>query len=227
MPAEPPVPPPDAGAVFGAALPLAVAYARLLCGPAVQRGLLGPGEAGRIWSRHLLNCAAVAELVPRPATLADVGSGAGLPGIVLAMLLPDVTVTLIEPMERRVSFLHECLAELSLPNAEVRRARAEELAGSAEFDVVTARAVAPLARLAVLAAGLARPGGLVLAIKGASAAAELAAAQPVLRRLGTRDAQLVRAGSGKVEPAVTVVRFTTPDRLRTGRKAVRNRASRR
>jgi 16S rRNA (guanine527-N7)-methyltransferase len=202
-------PPPAAAEIFGAALPRARRYARLLAGPAAERGLIGPEETGRIWTRHLLNCAAVAELVPHPAAVVDLGSGAGLPGVVLAMLLPDIEVTLLEPMARRVAFLTECVAELNLGNAVVRRGRAEEVAGQLAADVVVARAVAPLDRLAVLAAGLARPGGLVLAMKGAGAADEMTRAQPVFRRLGVPDAELVQAGSGKVEPPVTVVRFTT------------------
>lgn len=202
------LPPPDeAVAVFGAALPAAERYARLLAGPGVTRGLLGPREVPRLWTRHLLNSAAIADLVPRPSTLIDLGSGAGLPGIVLALLLPDVTVTLVERMQRRSIFLTECIEELSLGNARVCQATAEELAGKVAADVVTARAVAPLDRLAGLAAGLVRPGGLILAIKGATADEEVARARPVLRRLGMRDVAVVRAGEGKVDRAATVVRL--------------------
>jgi 16S rRNA (guanine527-N7)-methyltransferase len=126
------------------------------------------------------------------------------------MLLPDVEVTLLEPMARRVSFLAECVTALDLANAAVRRGRAEDLAGQLAADVVVARAVAPLDRLVGLAAGLARPGGLVLAMKGASAAHEVARAQPALRRLGARGVELIQAGTGRVEPTVTVFRFTVP-----------------
>jgi 16S rRNA (guanine527-N7)-methyltransferase len=193
--------------VFGAALPLAERYVQLLAGPGVIRGLLGPREVPRLWTRHVLNCAAVADLVPRPSALIDLGSGAGLPGIVLALLLPDVQVTLLERMERRSLFLDECVQELGLRNAQVYRATAEEVAGKLAADVVTARAVAPLDRLAGLAAGLVRPGGLILAIKGAAAEEEVAQARPVLRRLGMRDVAVVRAGDGKVDRAATVVRM--------------------
>jgi 16S rRNA (guanine527-N7)-methyltransferase len=193
--------------VFGAALPAAEQYARLLAGPGVIRGLLGPREVPRLWTRHLLNCAAIVDLVPRPGTLIDLGSGAGLPGIVLALLLPDVEVTLLERMERRAAFLGECVAELNLGNARVCRATAEDVAGKMAADVVTARAVAPLERLAGLAAGLVRPGGLILAIKGAAADEEVARARPVLRRLGVRDVNVVRVGNGKVDRAATVVRM--------------------
>jgi 16S rRNA (guanine527-N7)-methyltransferase len=193
--------------VFGTALPLAERYVQMLAGPGVIRGLLGPREVPRLWTRHMLNCAAVADLVPRPSALIDLGSGAGLPGIVLALLLPDVQVTLLERMERRSLFLDECVQELGLRNAQVYRATAEEVAGKLAADVVTARAVAPLDRLAGLAAGLVRPGGLILAVKGAAAEEEVAQARPVLRRLGMREVAVVRAGDGKVDRAATVVRM--------------------
>jgi len=141
--------------------------------------------------------------------LADLGSGAGLPGLVLAILLPQIRVVLVEPMARRTRFLEECVRELGLGNVAVRRGRAEELVGEIRADVVTARAVAGLDRLAVLASGLARPGGLVLAIKGASAEAELEHARPVLRQLGATGAEIVIAGGGLLDQPATVVRFRT------------------
>jgi 16S rRNA (guanine527-N7)-methyltransferase len=198
--------PASAAGVFGPALPAAVTFAGLLATRGVERGLLGPREVPRLWDRHLLNCAVVAELIePRRGTLLDLGSGAGLPGLVLAMLLPETAVTLLEPMERRCRFLTEAVAELGLANVSVLRGRAEDV--TVRTDVVTARAVAPLPRLAELAIGLVRPGGMVLAIKGRTAQEELTAARPVLRRIGARDAQVVQAGQGKVVPATTVVRF--------------------
>jgi 16S rRNA (guanine527-N7)-methyltransferase len=203
-----PAPPPGARAVFGSLLPAAEEYVSLLAGAGVAQGLLGPREVPRLWSRHVLNCAAIAELVPRPSTLVDLGSGAGLPGVVLALLLPDVEVTLLERMERRAAFLRECVGVLGLPNAQVCCGRAEDLAGTIVADVVTARAVAPMDRLAGLALGLVRPGGLVLAIKGAGAAEEVAKARRVLRRLGVRDVSVLQAGGGDSEPAATVVRLT-------------------
>jgi len=207
VPAVPAPPAPASAAdVFGPARPTALAYAVILATRGVQRGLLGPREVPRLWDRHLLNCAVVADLIEqRRGTLLDLGSGAGLPGLVLAMVLPDVTVTLLEPMERRCRFLTECVTELGLANVSVLRGRAEDV--TLRTDVVTARAVAPLPRLAELALGVVRPGGMVLAIKGRTAAEELRAAGPVLRRIGARDAQVVRAGQGKVVPATTVVRF--------------------
>jgi 16S rRNA (guanine527-N7)-methyltransferase len=209
-------PPPVARELFGAKLPQAQAYAALLAEAGVERGLIGPSEAARIWERHLINSGLVAELLPETAAeagqLADLGSGAGLPGIVLAILRPDLRVTLVEPMARRTAFLAECVNDLELSNVEIRRGRAEDLASEMQADVVTARAVARLDRLAVLAAGLCRPGGLVLAIKGASAAAELDHARPALRRLGATDAEVVTAGDDLVareliEQPTTVVRF--------------------
>jgi 16S rRNA (guanine527-N7)-methyltransferase len=199
-------PPPGASAVFGPALDEARAYAGMLATRGVEWGLIGPHEVPRLWDRHLLNCAVVADLIgSRYRTLVDIGSGAGLPGIVLAMMRPELTVTLLEPMERRCRFLSGCVAELGLANASVLRGRAED--ATLRADVATARAVAPLDRLAELAVRVVRPGGLVLAIKGQTADAELRKARPVLRRIGARGAKVVRAGQGKVDPATTVVRF--------------------
>jgi 16S rRNA (guanine527-N7)-methyltransferase len=174
-----------------------------------------------------MNCAAVAELVPHPCSLVDIGSGAGLPGIVLAMLLPDVRVVLLEPMLRRVSFLEECTALLGLSNTAVCRSRAEDAAGTLTADVATARAVAPMDRLAGLALRLVRPGGLVLAIKGAGAAGEVERAGPELERAGARDVAVVRAGSGKVSPPVVVVRMTAGPRpaAGAGAKPARDRSA--
>ena len=204
----PPPMPEAACTIFGQAAPKAAQYACLLAGPGVDRGLIGPNEIPRLWERHLLNCAVVASLVPTPCSLVDLGSGAGLPGIVLALLLPDAQVTLLEPMAKRAAFLEECVTELGLGNAGVRRARAEELAGTLAVDVVTARAVAPLARLTAMAVRLLRPGGIVLAIKGAKAAQEVEAARDALSRLAVQQVEVLRAGSGKVDPAATVVRLT-------------------
>ncbi len=202
--------------VFGAAVAQAERYAAELAGAGVQRGLIGPGEADRIWDRHLFNCAALAGLVPRRCAVADLGSGAGLPGVVVAMLRPEARVTLIEPMARRVEFLEECVGLLGLGNVTVVRARAEELAGRSAADVVTARAVAPLDKLARLAGGLVRAGGVVLAMKGAGAAQELAKARPVLAELGAGDAKVVQAGDAAIGVTATVVRFTVTRPVRSG-----------
>ena len=193
--------------MFGAArLPLAEAYAGWLATAGMERGLLGPREVPRLWDRHLLNCAVVAELVPEAATVADLGSGAGLPGIPLAIRRPDLRVTLVEPLLRRARFLTEVVRALGLDHVDVRRARAEELAGSLSFDVVTSRAVAPLAKLAAWSLPLTRSGGLMLAMKGSSAVDELTEAGQALRRLGGRDATVLSVGAGMVDSPATVVR---------------------
>jgi 16S rRNA (guanine527-N7)-methyltransferase len=197
--------------MFGDALPQAEKYAALLTGAGVERGVVGPAEADRIWDRHLLNCGVLARLIPAKGTLVDLGSGAGLPGIVLAILLPGVRVTLLEPLARRVDFLNECVTALGLANAQVLRGRAEDMAGQLSADVVVSRAVAPLDKLVGLSIGLTRPGGRVLAIKGASAEAELAKARPALARLGVTDARVVHAGSAGGGATATVVTFSAPE----------------
>ncbi len=208
----------EATAVFGDVLEKACRYADLLATDGVTRGLIGPRETERLWDRHLLNCAVVAELLPEQGQLVDIGSGAGLPGVVLAMLRPSLDVVLLEPLLRRSSFLSECVSELGLSNATVLRARAEDKAAAGiRADIATARAVAPLDRLAGWANGLLRPGGELLAIKGQSAAAELAAAEPVLSRLGVRSAGVLQAGHGRVVDTTTVVRVVMQGRGREER----------
>jgi 16S rRNA (guanine527-N7)-methyltransferase len=160
-------------ATFGVRAALAVRYAELLATTGVEWGLLGPREAGRVWSRHVFNSVAVAPLIPANATVVDLGSGAGLPGIPLALARPDLRIVLLEPMARRVAFLQQCVDALALPGAEVRRGRAQD-GLSRRVEVVVARAVAPLVGLAELALPLATPSGVLLALKGAKAAAEAA-----------------------------------------------------
>jgi 16S rRNA (guanine527-N7)-methyltransferase len=195
---------PAAVAVFGAAVDRAAAYARLLATDGIVRGLIGPREVPRLWDRHLLNSAAIAPLVPDGARVVDVGSGAGLPGIPLALVRPDLTVTLLEPLARRVAFLLECVDRLGLDNVTVVRGRAEEGPVRRELggaDVVTARAVAPLDKLAGWCLPLLRTGGRLLALKGSTAAEELAAVQPLA---GAADAVLIEVGN----PPATVVVVT-------------------
>jgi 16S rRNA (guanine527-N7)-methyltransferase len=211
--------------MFGPALAQAQAYARLLTEVGTERGIVGPAETARIWDRHLLNCGVISRLIPARCSLVDLGSGAGLPGIVLAILLPDTRVTLVEPMARRVEFLEESVAALGLRNTTVLRGRGEELAGKLSADVVTSRAVAPLDRLAGLSVGLARTGGRVLAMKGASAPAELARARPALARLGVSDARVEVARSSDGEVSATLVTFTVP--VHRERRADRRASSRR
>jgi 16S rRNA (guanine527-N7)-methyltransferase len=212
-----PPPPVEATEVFGSALETAQRFAELLATDGVIRGLIGPRETSRLWDRHLLNCALVADLVPEQGELVDIGSGAGLPGVVLAILRPSVRVILLEPMLRRSVFLDECVARLGLANATVVRGRAEEMVGVIRADIATARAVAPLDRLVGWAAGVLRPGGQILAIKGESAADELAAAGPVLSRLGVRSAEVLRVDHGRVVSATTVVRVVIGGRGREER----------
>jgi 16S rRNA (guanine527-N7)-methyltransferase len=176
-------PPALAAAVFGESLPLAVRYGERLAGDAVERGLIGPHEADRLWERHLLNCVAVAALIAPRSSVVDIGSGAGLPGIVLAIARPDLRVMLVEPMLRRTAFLESVVTDLGLTNVEVRRLRAEDLAKDRlAVDAVTARAVARLDRLASLAAPLLGAGGVLLAIKGVGVGAELTSGWPGIRR---------------------------------------------
>jgi len=188
-------------AIFGARLTLASRYADLLCSAGVERGLIGPREAERIWTRHLLNSAAVAPLIPVGAHVVDVGSGAGLPGVPIALARADVHVTLTEPMARRVQFLAEVVADLALP-LQVVRARAEEL--TTRYDVVVARAVAPLARLVALAVPLLAAGGQLLALKGRSVHDEVTDARAALADSGgTVDVRHV--GDGEWGATVAVV----------------------
>jgi 16S rRNA (guanine527-N7)-methyltransferase len=205
----PPLPPPPRSArtVFAPGrLELAERYAELLATEGVVRGLIGPREGSRLWERHLLNCAVLGELVPPGSGVCDVGSGAGLPGIVLAIARPDLTVTLVEPLLRRTKFLHEVVADLGLSGVEVHRARAEELHGARTFDVVTARAVAPLDRLLNWSMPLVAPTGALVAMKGTSAAAEIVAAERVLRRLGCGTPEIRSLGSNLVDSPSTAIR---------------------
>jgi len=144
------------------------AYAQFLATAGIERGLIGPREGERIWERHIFNCLPVTQLIPQGASLFDIGSGAGLPGIVIALARPDLTVTLIEPLERRVAFLNEAVDGL---NIEVIRGRAQDVKKSADF--VTARAVAPLEKLKKMSWHMVKTGGSLLAMKGEGASAEM------------------------------------------------------
>lgn len=202
--------------VFGDRLDLAVRFAEHLATTGVERGLIGPREGERIWERHVLNCAVVEELVPRApdggrTSVADVGSGAGLPGIALAIARPDLAVTLIEPMERRTEWMAMVVADLGL-DAEVLRARAEEIHGDRTFGVVAARAVAALDRLARWTVPLVRPGGAVLALKGASAEADIEKATKALRKLRVADVRIETCGGEALERPTRVVRMTVAGR---------------
>lgn len=204
-PPDLPTPPAAATDVFRGRLRLACNYVTALADTGVRHGLIGPREVPRVWERHMLNCAVLQELIPEAAVVADVGSGAGLPGVPLAIARPDVQVILVEPLLRRTRWLHTVVSEVGLSNVAVRRARAEALAGTLAVDVVTARAVSRLATLAVWCSPLLRPEGLFLAVKGSTAAEELAADAGALADAGLVGAAVVQVGSGLVEPPTTVV----------------------
>lgn len=192
--------------LFGDRLELAERYAEILVTDGVERGLLGPREAPRIWERHLLNCAAIAPLIPSGAYVVDVGSGAGLPGIVLAVARPDLSIALVEPLARRMTFLDEVVQELGLTHTRTVRARAEDCVQLLDpADVVTARAVAPLDRLAAWCIPLVAVGGRLLALKGSSALDEVAAHQAGLRRLGGGTPVVRECGQGLIEHPTTVI----------------------
>ena len=206
-----PLAPTDIGtaarAVFGDRVPIAERYAELLASSGIDRGLIGPREADRLWERHLLNSAVLGELIPRSCRVLDVGSGAGLPGIPLALARPDLHVVLLEPMVRRVAWLQEVIGELSL-TISVHRGRAEDPRVRAELGrrgVVTARAVAPLRRLARWCLPLVAPGGRLLAVKGASAEQEVARDVHAIRAIGGAAVEVVQCGATIVQPPTTVV----------------------
>jgi 16S rRNA (guanine527-N7)-methyltransferase len=222
--------PPSARKVFAPGrLELAERYAELLAGEGVIRGLIGPREGSRLWDRHLLNCAVLGELVPTDAEVCDVGSGAGLPGIVLAIARPDLSVTLVEPLLRRTTFLEEVVAELGLGGVDVCRARAEDLHGTRTFDVVTSRAVAPLERLLVWSMPLVAPTGSMVAMKGTSAADEVVAAESMLDGLGCAPAEVISVGANVTDSPTTAIRvaWADPARVRLPRPKASSKKKRR
>jgi len=209
VPSAPPAPE-VAASVFGAGLPGAERYVARLASDGVTRGLIGPREVPRLWERHVLNSAAVAEAVPEGARVVDVGSGAGLPGIPLALARPDLRMTLVEPMARRVEFLEEVAGELGAA-WRVVRGRAEErsvVTAVGPVDVVTARAVAALPRLVGWCRGLLRPGAQLVALVGARALEELPTMLPELEAAGMRNVHPRAVGAGLGEAATTVVVMT-------------------
>lgn len=196
--------PAAAAAVFGNRLDLARGYANALVRDGDLLGLLGPRELPRLWSRHILNSAVVAELVAPGKTVCDIGSGAGLPGIPMAIVLPDTSFTLIEPMERRSEWLISIVEELGLTNVEVLRARAEEV-GEA-FDIATARAVSALPKLLRMCVPLVRHGGEILALKGSKAAEEIEEAKRLQKKLGIASFNIELAGAQLLPEPTLVVR---------------------
>jgi len=192
-------------------LPLAERYAELLATEGVVRGLIGPREAPRLWDRHLLNCAVLGELLPQHATVCDIGSGAGLPGLVLAVARPDLRITLVEPLLRRTTFLDEVVAEMRLDRVEVVRARADALHGRRRFDVVTSRAVAPLERLLGWSMPLVEPQGALVAMKGSSVTEEIEQAARVLRELGCAPPSVHVLGAALLSSPTSAVRVAWAD----------------
>ncbi len=202
--------------MFAETLPQAEQFAAMLAHDGVVRGLIGPRETPRLWERHLLNCAVLGEAVPQGAAVCDIGSGAGLPGLVLAIARPDLRICLVEPLLRRTTFLEEAVHRLGLEQVEVIRARAEEMHGSRTFDVVTSRAVAPLPKLARWSLPLVKQGGWLVAMKGASAEAEVADARSLLSELGAGAVAVQRLGAGVVDPPTTIIRVEATRASRVG-----------
>lgn len=201
-------PEPDvAASLFGDAIDKARLFTAALAAQGEERGLIGPLELPRLWTRHILNSVIVAPLL-KPGRVGDVGSGAGLPGLVLAIARPDVRFVLIEPMERRVAWLREQTAELALDNVEVLRARAEEIRGGERLDQVTARAVSALRKLIPLTVPLLRTGGELVLMKGAGAAAEIEAAAKEIRKYHLRTVEVIMLGDGVLDEATRVIRAT-------------------
>lgn len=196
-------PPSHAAGVFASRLRLAEQYAHILATDGVVKGLIGPREVPRIWDRHIMNSAVVVPRVPLDASVADIGSGAGLPGLVWAIARPDVSVTLIEPLLRRTRFLDEAVSALGLDNVIVRRARAEDVRET--YDVVTARAVAPLDKLGRWCLPLVKKNGVLLALKGRTAQEEVDAAAATLRRLGGTTIVVATYENGDVPTTVVEV----------------------
>ena len=193
--------------VFGDQLPLARKYVSDLATRGEELGLIGPLELPRLWSRHLINCGLVSPLL-KPGTVGDVGSGAGLPGLVLAIARPDVALVLIEPMERRVEWLRHEAVELGLSNVSVVRARAEEARLDLPLDQVTARAVTSLSGLVPMCVPLVRPGGELIFMKGARVDDEVLAAQKAIRKAKLRKVEVITLGEGITTEVTRVFRAT-------------------
>lgn len=220
-------PPPVAAVVFGDRLPLAERYAELLATEGVVRGLIGPREAPRLWDRHLVNCGLLAPALPHGARVVDIGSGAGLPGLVVAIARPDLEITLLEPLLRRTTFLDEVVAELGLSHVRVVRGRADALHDKETFDVVTSRAVAPLERLLGWSMPLVAADGALLAMKGSSAADEVDAARATWTALGCAEPVLeVLRAPGEAAQAVDPIQVVRVTWGPSGRVSLPSRGTR-
>ncbi|MDN5730706.1 MAG: 16S rRNA (guanine(527)-N(7))-methyltransferase RsmG [Yaniella sp.] len=194
--------------LYGDRTDVAERFVHHLVTTGIEWGLLGPREIPKMWDRHVLNCAVVQELLPKGALVADVGSGAGLPGIALAIARPDVQFVLIEPLERRVDWLEMVIADLELENVDVVRARSEQVFETVDVDIVTARAVSAMKSLVPMTVPLLHGTGELLAIKGKSAANEIEKADKVLRKFKTKNSEVLTVGDELLAVATTVVRLT-------------------
>lgn len=207
-----PAPPAGARQVFGDRLSMAENFTAILADSGVTHGLIGPREVPRLWERHVLNCAVIHPAIPADEMVIDVGSGAGLPGLALAIARPDLDLHLIEPMLRRTNWLSMAVGEIGLTNVTVHRGRAEEFIGVLRAPVVTARAVARLSELAKWCLPLLSPGGSLLAIKGLSVSEEVESDRAALRRLGAIDEVIESFGIGILDQETTVLRVVMGDR---------------
>ncbi|WP_425323652.1 16S rRNA (guanine(527)-N(7))-methyltransferase RsmG [Gordonia jinghuaiqii] len=217
-------PPAAAREIFGERQELAVRFWQILATDGIDHGLMGPREVPRLWDRHILNCAVIGELIDEEANVIDIGSGAGLPGVPLAVARPDLSITLIEPLLRRSSFLERAVETLALDNVTVVRGRAEEKVVRAQVplaDVVTSRAVAPLERLSKWSAPLIRDGGRMIAIKGSSAAEEIERDRALVGRTGISGLTVAVCGEQSLETPTTVVVGTKAERSRGSRSGRR------
>ena len=221
--------PTGAAQVFGDRLALAERFTAILADTGVSHGLIGPREVPRLWDRHVLNCAVIHPAIAAGQMVIDVGSGAGLPGLALAIARPDLDLHLVEPMLRRTNWLSRAVDELELTNVTVHRGRAEQFWGVLSAPVVTARAVARLSELARWCLPLVSPGGSLLALKGSRAAEELESDRALLRRLGAVAEVIEAFGHDIVDPETTVLRVVLGDRpgRRPGGKKFKTKSTRR
>lgn len=194
--------------IYGDQLSIAEQFVEHLVTTGIEWGLLGPREIPKMWDRHVLNCAVVQELIPRGAVVADVGSGAGLPGLALAIARPDIQFVLIEPLERRVDWLDMVVEDLELENVDVIRARSEQVFDTVDVDIVTARAVSAMKSLVPITVPLLHGQGEMLAIKGQSAATEIEKAEKILRKFKTKKSEVLTVGDELLEVPTTVARLT-------------------
>lgn len=212
QPGLPERPPPVASEVFGNQLPVADHFAHLLADTGVSHGLIGPRETSRLWERHLLNCGVVESVLPHRTRLIDVGTGAGLPGLVLAIARPDLEVVLVEPMLRRITWLESTVQELRLGNVQVLRGRAQDFWGKLRAPVVTARAVARIGELSRWCLPLLEAEGRLIALKGATAGRELAEDEAELRRAGAVSGHLTLLGEELMSEPTRLIEIQIGDR---------------